>query len=155
VETNLHSLCRFEHGWGSQTTFPSMKGRVNRGLMVDALIPYKWLYCLKVNKWLYCLKVNKYFVLPLCLGVYWGWYWAWHHSQSWPSGQILLWIWLPGHLPGLALLPGQQGRCQAGWGQADGGEQSRELEREIKMKENTSLMHYNNPNTKPPPEGGV
>jgi hypothetical protein len=35
------------------------------------------------------------------------------------------------------------------------GEQCRELEREIQMKENTSLMHYNNPNTKPPRRGGL
>jgi len=31
VETNLHALCRFEHGWGSQTAFSYMWGGTKEG----------------------------------------------------------------------------------------------------------------------------
>ena len=97
VEHNLHISCSFEHGWHSQTLFPSMKGRVK--------------------------GYPPFFMLALAstLGDGFGKWFAGHDTtlSHDPLGQVLLWIWLPGQLPGMAT-PLWGGFVRQGWGQAMG-----------------------------------
>ena len=152
VETNLHSLCRFEHGWGSQTTFPSMKGRVNRALTnTIQMIVLPFASVLYEGQQIFCIALclgfyigQQIFVLelgmtPLSVMTLWSdpaldltaWPPCWPGSPPWSTGEM-------------------SGRLRAGrwWGSRAGSWRER-----FKSKKIQVLIHYNNPNTKPPRRG--